>query len=496
MKSKPVAVESETSNKKKEAEEVPSQCPFDFERSRKALIALKKIISTAQQGHKQLLDAATGISLYLHVHKIPRCTYLRLSSQLPHPFTQQETRDVCLFVRDDDVNGREYEATVRRYKSIIEQFKLPFRVDIMTLKQLNQVTTVCLFAVKWRTEVCSCFRNWYPMKQSENCVRATISFWLIDVSWHRWCVVNCLANTFVIMVKCRWVSMYSILISSNVCYPCVHRPLVVWRVQGLSSPCNSRLFSNPLIMGSRIWRRFVGRSRRTFLVVGPTLLMPISTEIICNHCPSITVSTGRMGWNKSTCRCMKNKTWLRLVNYPLWRKIWMSSLSRMVPSILPNEANWIRTTKRKSRRNVYKRHGSKVWNNRIVEQQRRNRSRQKPPRKTITNRKSTAMEQPWSIQLSFNVSLKRDWPRRATNSNMSNKASRVNQHREPRNANDFWKWLNKWCKRRTAMGCQHWSMLTKTERSRAVDEARRKLVFRFDQSVFFVLFCFLFWLAK
>lgn len=147
MKSKPAVAKSETSNKK-EAEEVPSECPFDFERSRKALIALKKIISTAQQGHKQLLDAATGISLYLHVHKIPRCTYLRLSSQLPHPFTQQETRDVCLFVRDDDVNGREFEATVRRYKSIIEQFKLPFRVDIMTLKQLNQVNNVCLFAVK------------------------------------------------------------------------------------------------------------------------------------------------------------------------------------------------------------------------------------------------------------------------------------------------------------------------------------------------------------
>ena len=138
MKTKSAAAKTETSN----VEEAPSNCPFDFERCRKALTALKKIISNAQQGHKQLLDEATGISLYLHVHKIPRCTYLRLSSQLPHPFTQNETRDVCLFVRDDDVNGREFEATIRRYKSIIEQFKLPFHVDIMTLKQLNQVSSV------------------------------------------------------------------------------------------------------------------------------------------------------------------------------------------------------------------------------------------------------------------------------------------------------------------------------------------------------------------
>ena len=116
-----------------------SEYPFDFVVCRKALIALKELIINAQQGHKQLLDESTPISLYLHMHKIPRCTYLRLSSQLPHPFIQQDTRDVCLFVRDDDINGREYESTIRRYKSIIEQFKLPFNIDIMTLKQLNQV---------------------------------------------------------------------------------------------------------------------------------------------------------------------------------------------------------------------------------------------------------------------------------------------------------------------------------------------------------------------
>ena len=116
-----------------------SECSFDFVICRKALTALKELIINAQQGHKQLLDESTPISLYLHMHKIPRCTYLRLSSQLPHPFIQQDTRDVCLFVRDDDINGREYESTIRRYKSIIEQFKLPFNIDIMTLKQLNQV---------------------------------------------------------------------------------------------------------------------------------------------------------------------------------------------------------------------------------------------------------------------------------------------------------------------------------------------------------------------
>lgn len=116
-----------------------SDCPFDWNLCRKALVALKKIIKNAQEGHKQLLDVSTPINLYLHVHKIPRCMYLRLSSQLPHPFDQPETRDVCLFVRDDDVKGREFEATVRRYKSMIDQFKLPFNIDIMTLKQLNQV---------------------------------------------------------------------------------------------------------------------------------------------------------------------------------------------------------------------------------------------------------------------------------------------------------------------------------------------------------------------
>jgi len=134
MKTKSTETKTETSIK----EENSSECPFDFNLCQKALIALKQIINNAQQGHKQLLDEATPISLYLHVHKIPRCTYLRLSSQLPHPFVQQDTRDVCLFVRDDDVIGREYESTIRRFKSIIEQFKLPFNIDIMTLKQLNQ----------------------------------------------------------------------------------------------------------------------------------------------------------------------------------------------------------------------------------------------------------------------------------------------------------------------------------------------------------------------
>lgn len=126
---------TETSTKENNS----SECPFDFSLCKKALISLKKLINNAQQGHKQLLDESVPISLYLHVHKIPRCTYLRLSSQLPHPCVQLETRDVCLFVRDDDVSGRDYEATVRRYKSMIEQFKLPFNVDVMTLKQLNQV---------------------------------------------------------------------------------------------------------------------------------------------------------------------------------------------------------------------------------------------------------------------------------------------------------------------------------------------------------------------
>ena len=135
MKTKSAETKTETSTK----EENASECPLDFNLSQKALVALKQIITNAQQGHKQLLDEATPIRLYLHVHKIPRCTYLRLSSQLPHPFTQQNTRDVCLFVRDDDISGREYESTIRRFKTMIEQFKLPFNIDIMTLKQLNQV---------------------------------------------------------------------------------------------------------------------------------------------------------------------------------------------------------------------------------------------------------------------------------------------------------------------------------------------------------------------
>jgi hypothetical protein len=140
-------------------EEKPSlECPFDFNLCRKALIALKQIINNSQQGHKQLLDESTSISLYLHVHKIPRCTYLRLSSQLPHPFIQQHTRDVCLFVRDDDINGREYEATIRRYKSIIDQYKLPFNIDIMTLKQLNQVKKNFLKFQKRKFCFCD-FRN-------------------------------------------------------------------------------------------------------------------------------------------------------------------------------------------------------------------------------------------------------------------------------------------------------------------------------------------------
>ncbi|CAF1046173.1 unnamed protein product [Adineta ricciae] len=134
MKSKP----TETKTEKASNENKTSACPFDLNLCRKALIALKQIINEAQQGHKQLLDDSIPISLYLHVHKIPRCTYLRLASQLPHPLVDQDTRDVCLFVRDDDKTGREYESTVRRYKSIIEQFKLPFNIDIMTLKQLNQ----------------------------------------------------------------------------------------------------------------------------------------------------------------------------------------------------------------------------------------------------------------------------------------------------------------------------------------------------------------------
>jgi len=135
MKTKSAETKTETSTQKENS----SECPFDFNRCRVALIALKKIIKNAQQGHKQLLDESIPISLYLHVHKIPRCTYLRLSSQLPHPFIQQDTRDVCLFVRDDDINGREYESTIRRFKSMIDEFKLPFNIDIMTLKQLNQV---------------------------------------------------------------------------------------------------------------------------------------------------------------------------------------------------------------------------------------------------------------------------------------------------------------------------------------------------------------------
>jgi len=115
-----------------------TSCPLDFGVCREALIALKKLIINAQHGHKQLLDESTPISLYIHVHKIPRCTYFRLNVELPHPLPQYQTREICLFVRDDDINGREYDKTIRRYKSMIDQFQLPFSIDIMTLKQLNQ----------------------------------------------------------------------------------------------------------------------------------------------------------------------------------------------------------------------------------------------------------------------------------------------------------------------------------------------------------------------
>ncbi|CAF0904157.1 unnamed protein product [Adineta steineri] len=131
------SIETKTETVQKENKNL-SECPFDFQLCRKALVALKQIITNAQQGHKKLLDESIPISLYLHVHKIPRCTYLRLASQLPHPFIQQDTRDVCLFVRDDDISGRDFESTIRRFKSMIDQFKLPFNIDIMTLKQLNQ----------------------------------------------------------------------------------------------------------------------------------------------------------------------------------------------------------------------------------------------------------------------------------------------------------------------------------------------------------------------
>lgn len=129
------------SDEKPVADKSVENCPLDWNVCRKALAAMKKLIQNAQQGHKRLLDDSTFISLNVHVHKIPRCTYLRLSTEIPHPFVDNEARDVCLFVRDDDVNGREYEATIRRYKSMIEQFKLPFKIDVMTLKQLNQVET-------------------------------------------------------------------------------------------------------------------------------------------------------------------------------------------------------------------------------------------------------------------------------------------------------------------------------------------------------------------
>ena len=33
-----------------------SECPFDFNLCRQALVALKQIINNAQQGHKQLLE--------------------------------------------------------------------------------------------------------------------------------------------------------------------------------------------------------------------------------------------------------------------------------------------------------------------------------------------------------------------------------------------------------------------------------------------------------
>ena len=144
MKTKSAETKIETSTKEKPS----SECPLDFNLCQKALVAIKQIIKNAQQGHKQLLDESIPISLYLHVHKIPRCTYLRLSSQLPHPFIQQDTRDVCLFVRDDDINGREYETTIRRYKSMIEKYQLPFNIDIMTLKQLNQVKPKFKFSNK------------------------------------------------------------------------------------------------------------------------------------------------------------------------------------------------------------------------------------------------------------------------------------------------------------------------------------------------------------
>jgi hypothetical protein len=48
-----------------------------------------------------------------------------LTSKLPHSlFTDENTPEVCLMVKDLDKKDRDYEKTIRKYKEIIEENKL------------------------------------------------------------------------------------------------------------------------------------------------------------------------------------------------------------------------------------------------------------------------------------------------------------------------------------------------------------------------------------
>lgn len=103
-----------------------------------AIKEFQKYLSSANK--KELFDGPKKISLQVCLHKIPNLkSDKQILCKLPHSLNEEENSpEVCLFVKDIDKKDREYEKTVRKYKALIEKNQLESIVkQVIPVKQLN-----------------------------------------------------------------------------------------------------------------------------------------------------------------------------------------------------------------------------------------------------------------------------------------------------------------------------------------------------------------------
>lgn len=109
---------------------------INTEQIEKAVTALQEYTSKKQDKSLSATFEPEKINIQIGFKKVPRVKNAKIKIQLPNSLVRSNT-DICLFVKDQDKNERDYEPTVEHFKELLSSKGVDNIAEVMPLKQLK-----------------------------------------------------------------------------------------------------------------------------------------------------------------------------------------------------------------------------------------------------------------------------------------------------------------------------------------------------------------------